>query len=187
MQNVELIDAASLEFERVVRQLPDDSWDRPTPSQISVRELVEHVVIGNRFTALLLAGVGRDEAQAELTSDQLGHDPVAAVVESARRQAQAFAAAPPEQPVAHPNGDIPAEAFLRFRLVDLVVHAWDLLRAADLDETLDPSVVVGLASLVEPHLDDMLAFGAYGEGPSGTLPRRASRQTQLLDWFGRRA
>lgn len=187
VQGVELIDAASLEFERVVRQLPADSWDRPTPSQISVRELVEHVVIGNRFTALLLAGVGRDEAKAVLTSDQLGHDPVAAVVESARCQAQAFAAAPSEQPVAHPNGDIPAEALLRFRLVDLVVHAWDLLRAADLDETLDPSVVVGLASLVEPHLDDMLAFGAYGEGPSGTLPRQASQQTRLLDWFGRRA
>lgn len=184
---MELIDAASREFERVVRQLPTDSWDRPTPSQISVRELVEHVVVGNRFAALLLAGVGPDEARAMLTSDQLGDDPVAAVVESARRQAEAFAAAPSEQPVAHPNGDIPAEAFLRFRLVDLVVHAWDLLRAADLDETLERSVVIGLASLVEPHLNDMLAFGDYGEGPSGTLLRQPSRQTRLLDWFGRRA
>jgi uncharacterized protein (TIGR03086 family) len=181
-----MIDAASAEFERVVRRLPADSWDRPTPSQISVRELVEHVVVGNRFTALLLSGVGRDEARAVLMSDQLGDDPVTAVVESARRQAEAFAGAPSEQPVAGPDGDIPAEAFLRFRLVDLVVHAWDLLRAADLDETLDPSVVVGLASLVEPHLDDMLAFGAYGAGPSGTLPRDASPQTRLLDWFGRR-
>jgi hypothetical protein len=53
---VELIVAASAEFERVVRQLPADLWDRPTPSTFSVRELVEHVVVGNRFTALLLAG-----------------------------------------------------------------------------------------------------------------------------------
>lgn len=183
---MELIEAASTEFERVVRALPAGSWDRPTPSEVSVRELVEHVVVGNRFTALLLTGVGRDEARAMLSGDQLGDDPVAAVAESARRQAEAFAAAPPEQPVPHPNGDIPAAAFLRFRLVDLVVHAWDLLRAADLDESLDPLVVDRLMALVEPHLDEMLAFGAYGEGPSGTVTPEAPAQARLLDWFGRR-
>lgn len=186
LRDVELIDAASAEFERVVRQLPVDSWDRPTPSEVSVRKLVEHVVYGNRFTALLLAGVDRDEARDMLTGDQLGDDPVAAVVDSAGRQAQAFAATPPGQPVAGPAGDIPAAAYLRFRLVDLVVHAWDLLRAAQLDDTLDPRTVVGVMTLVEPHLDDMLAFGAYGRGPSGTLPRNASPQSRLLDWFGRR-
>ncbi len=186
LQYVELIDAASAEFERVVRRLPTDSWDRPTPSEISVRELTEHVVVGNRFTALLLAGVDRDEARAVLTGDQLGDDPVAAVIDSARRQAQAFAVTPPGQPVAGPNGDVPAEAYLRFRLVDLVVHAWDLLRAARLEETLDPAVVIDLMKVVEPHLDDMLAFGAYGEGPSGTLPPDGPPQNRLLDWFGRR-
>ncbi|MDQ3485487.1 MAG: maleylpyruvate isomerase N-terminal domain-containing protein [Actinomycetota bacterium] len=56
------------------------------------------------------------------------------MVDSARNQAEAFAAAPPDQPVPHPSGDIPASAFLRFRLVDLLAHAWDLLRAADLDD-----------------------------------------------------
>jgi uncharacterized protein (TIGR03086 family) len=183
---VELIDAASAEFERVVRQLPADSWDRPTPSEFSVRELVEHVVVGNRLTALLLAGVGRDEARTMLAGDQLGDDPVAAVAESAQRQAQAFAATPLEQLVAGPKGTVPAAAYLRFRLVDLVVHAWDLLRAARLDETLDPVVVVALLTMVEPHLADMLAYGAYGAGPSGTLPADAVPQSRLLDWFGRR-
>src|SRR5215831_16637228 len=91
VRSVELIDAASAEFERVVRQLPADSWDRPTPSELSVRELIQHVVVGNRFTALLLAGVDRDEARNMLIGDQLGDAPVAAVVESIRRQAQAFA------------------------------------------------------------------------------------------------
>jgi hypothetical protein len=67
-----------------------------------------------------------------------------------------------------------------------VVHAWDLLRAAQLDETVDPRIVVDLLTVVEPHLDDMLASGAYGAGPSGTLPPDASPQSRLLDWFGRR-
>jgi uncharacterized protein (TIGR03086 family) len=183
---VKLIDAASAEFARVVRSLPADCWERPTPSQMSVRELVEHVVVGNRFTALLLAGVDRDEARALLSGDPLGADPVAAVVESADRQARAFATTPPEQPVAGPKGEVSAVAFLRFRLVDLVVHGWDLLRAAGLDETLDPRVVAGLVELVGPHLDEMIAYGAYGPGPSGTLPADASAQSRLLDWFGRR-
>ncbi len=153
LRGVELIDAAAAEFERVVRQLPADSWDRPTPSDISVRELVEHVVVGNRLTAMLLEGVDRDEARASLTGDQLGDDPVAAVVESARRQSRAFATTPLDQDVVGPKGsNIPAAAYVRFRLVDLVVHAWDLLRAAQLDETLDPRIVVEVMNVVEPHL-----------------------------------
>lgn len=183
---MDLIAAASEQFESVVRMIPNQLWDRPTPSDVSVRALVEHVVVGNRLTALLLAGVDRDEARARLAGDQLGDDPLAAVVESAQRQAEAFAVTPMDQPVAGPSGVVPAAAFLRFRLVDLVVHAWDLLRAARLDETLDPHIAAAVADLVEPHLDDMLATGAYGAGPSGTLGTDASAQDRLLDWFGRR-
>ncbi|SOD74656.1 uncharacterized protein (TIGR03086 family) [Jatrophihabitans sp. GAS493] len=183
---MELLESASAEFERVVRQLPVNCWEWSTPVQMSVRELVEHVVVGNRFTVLLLAGVPRGEAQARLAGDQLGADPVGAVVESAQAQLRAFAGVPAGQLVAGPKGDVPAVAFLRFRLVDLVVHAWDLLRAARLDETLDPQIVAALAELVQPHLDGMLAYGAYGSGPSGTVPAEASQQSRLLDWFGRR-
>jgi uncharacterized protein (TIGR03086 family) len=186
LRQVELIEEATAEFDRAVRQLPPDSWDLPTPSQISVRQLVEHVVVGNSFTALLLMGVDRDAARTALAGDQLGDDPLAAVAESARRQVRAFAATPPDRPVAGPHGTVSAAAYLRFRLVDLVVHAWDLLRAARLDEALEPCVVAALVTLVEPHLDGMLAYGAYGSGPSGTLLADASPQDRLLDWFGRR-
>ena len=180
------MDAASAEFARVVGRLPADSWEWPTPSQISVREVVDHVVVGNRFTALLLAGVDRDQARISCAGDQLGDDPIAAVIESARLQAQAFASTPLDRVVVGPHGDVPAAAYLRFRLVDLVVHAWDLLRGAQLGETLDPSIVLGVIQLVEPHLDEMLGYGAYGAGPSGALPPNAAPQARLLDWFGRR-
>ena len=186
MLGVELIDAASAEFERVVRQLPAGSWDDPTPCEMPVRELVQHVVVGNRLTALLLAGTVRDEARAMLAGDQLGDNPVAAVIDSNRRQAKAFAATAPEQLVAGPKGDVPVEAFLRFRVIDLVVHAWDLLRAAGLDERLDEQLVEDLLAFVEPHVDELIAYGAYGAGPSGTLPPDAAPQLRLLDAFGRR-
>jgi uncharacterized protein (TIGR03086 family) len=183
---VDLIEAASAEFDRVVRRLPADCWDRPTPSTFSVRELVQHVVVGNRLTALLLTGVDREQARILVSGGQLGNDPAAAVAESASRQAHAFATTPLERSVSGPNGDVPAAAYLRFRVIDLVVHAWDLLRGAGLDEDLDPQVVAGAVRLVEPHLQEMLAFGAYGAGPSGTLTSDAAPQARLLDWFGRR-
>jgi uncharacterized protein (TIGR03086 family) len=151
-----------------------------------VRQLVEHVVVGNRLTALLLEGVDRDEARATLTGDQLGDDPVAAVIQSAERQTRAFAGTSLDQPVAGPKGIVLVADYLRFRLVDLVVHAWDLRRAARLDETLDARIVVEVMDVVEPHLTEMLAYGAYGTGPSGTLPVGAPPQARLLDWFGRR-
>jgi uncharacterized protein (TIGR03086 family) len=182
---VELIDAASAEFERVVRQLPADSWERPTPSAIPVRELIEHVVVGNRFTALLLAGLDRDEARARVTGDQLGDDPVAAVVGSARQQEQAFAETDPMQTVAGPKGEISAAAFLRFRLVDLVLHAWDLLPGARLEETLDPRVVAELVEVVEPHLGEMLAYGVRPWSQRHAA-NRCFAAIRLLDWFGRR-
>lgn len=170
----------------MVRDLPAGSDDHPTPSDMTVRELITHVVIGNRFTALLLAGVDRNHARNQLAGDPLAGGVLSAVAESARQQMAAFEAAEPGRLVAGPTGQLPVAAYLRFRVVDLVVHGWDLLRAAALDETLDPEVTAGVVLLVQPHLEEMLAFGAYGAGPSGVLPPDASPQSRLLDWFGRR-
>ncbi|MBO1766440.1 TIGR03086 family metal-binding protein [Allobranchiibius sp. GilTou38] len=183
---MKLIDAASTEFERAVRELPEDSWALRTPCDMTVRALVEHVVVGNRFTTLLLQGVSRDAARARLDADQLGTDPVSAVVDSSRDQAGAFAAALPGQLVPYRTGDVTVDTFLRFRLVDLVVHAWDLRRGAGLDEALNPELVEALLAVVGPHLEEMISYGAYGDGPSGTLPGDASAQHRLLDEFGRR-
>jgi hypothetical protein len=91
--------------------------------------------------------------------------------------------------VAGPKGEISAAAFLRFRLVDLVGHPCDLLRRGTAGGNLDPRVVAELVEVVEPHLGEMLAYGAYGAygpGLGGTLPTDASLQGRLLDWFGRR-
>jgi hypothetical protein len=86
----------------------------------------------------------------------------------------------------HPSGDISVDTFVRFRLGELVVHAWDLAVGAGLDPSLDPAVVEGLWVLVEPHLDEMRSMGTFGDGASGNLPEDASTQTRLLDAFGRR-
>ncbi|GAB3923948.1 hypothetical protein GCM10029976_014940 [Kribbella albertanoniae] len=183
--NVELLVAASAEFERVVQELPDESWHLPTPCEVDVHELVEHVVGGNRFAVAALSGVSAAEAWAIIRAQGFGPE-LEVVQESAAAQIAAFQAAPEDQVVHHPNGDIPAEAFLRYRLVDLVVHAWDLLSAAQLPEMVDAQVTEGVWRVIEPRLSEMLAFGSYGDGPSGVVPSEAPAQQKLLDAFGRR-
>ena len=159
--------------------MPAEAWELPTPCEVRVRELVEHVVEGNQFAAAALTGITAAEAWAAVRAPEIG-------AESAAEQVAAFRAAGVDQVVHHPGGDISAEAFLRYRLVDVVVHAWDLLRAAGLDETLNPAVTEGLWALVEPRLSEMLAFGSYGDGPSGRILPEAPAQLKLLDAFGRR-
>ncbi|GAA1673987.1 hypothetical protein GCM10009745_16300 [Kribbella yunnanensis] len=178
--DVELLAAASVEFERVVGELPEGVWGLPTSCEVDVRELVEHVVEGNRFAAAVLTGVSGREALAAARAQDLD------LHQSATQQIEAFRAASADQVVHHPGGDISAEAFLRYRLVDVVVHAWDLLRAANLDETLDTTVTEQLWAVVEPRLTEMLAFGSYGDGPSGKVASDAPAQHRLLDAFGRR-
>ena len=182
---MDLLVAAALTFERVVVAVPADAWDNDTPCGISVREVIDHVVTGNLFGAMLLAGVPRVKARAVLAGDHLGAEPVQAVAASCARQDAAFAAADPAFLVPHPSGDLSVQTFLRFRIGDLAVHAWDVARGAGLDETLPPRLVSGLWDMVVPHLDDMRAMGAFGDGASQNLPWDTPLQARLLDAFGR--
>ncbi|MFC5263988.1 TIGR03086 family metal-binding protein [Kribbella qitaiheensis] len=183
---VEVIRAAAGEFERVVGSLPVDVWDNGTPCDITVREVVDHVVAGNVFAVRLLAGASVAEATAGLDADQLGDDPLGAVVASCESQSTAFAGADENRVLHHPSGDISLDTFVRFRLGELVVHSWDLAVGGGLDPSLDPAVIEALWALVEPNLDEMRTMGAFGPGASANLPDNSSPQNRLLDAFGRR-
>jgi uncharacterized protein (TIGR03086 family) len=182
---VDLLREATRQFERTVESVPPDAWGKPTPCDISVREVVGHVVAGNHFAVRLLAGASAAEATAGLDGDLLGDDPLVAVSISCEAQRSAFDAADENRALHHPSGDISLETFLRFRLGELVVHAWDLAVGAGLDTTLDPAVTAGLWALVEPNLDQMRAMGTYGEGATPDLAPNTPPQTRLLNAFGR--
>lgn len=76
------------------------------------------------------------------------------------------------------------EAIAQFVLPDVFIHTWDLARATDQDETLDPGLVHELLVGMEP-LDEMLrAGGQYG--PRVEVPADADEQTRLIAFTGRR-
>jgi uncharacterized protein (TIGR03086 family) len=167
---VDLLQAAAAQLERMVASLPAETWDNATPSDITVREVVDHVVAGNIFAIRSLAGASAAEATAGLDAEHLGHDPLIAVSATCESQWSAFAGADEDQVLHHPSGDISVDTFLRFRLGELVVHAWDLAVGGGFDPALDPAVVEGLWDMVEPHLDEMRSMGTFGDGASGNLP-----------------
>ena len=75
------------------------------------------------------------------------------------------------------------EAIATFFLGDVLIHTWDLARAAGLDETLDPDVVHDMLTGMEP-LDEVLrASGQYG--PRVPVPADADEQTRLIAFTGR--
>ncbi len=190
---MQLLRAASTEFERMVGAVPADAWDRPTPCDIPVWELVEHVIAGNRFSAMLL-GAPAPEHEPEDDSDELDEtddiDPVETLEEvraSAKAQVAAFESADPESTLEVPLGRVSVETFYWLRVGELAVHAWDLARGAAIDETLDGELVGDLWELTEPNLAWMRTTGTYGEGASTDLPATATPQRRLLDAYGRRS
>jgi uncharacterized protein (TIGR03086 family) len=75
------------------------------------------------------------------------------------------------------------DAIGMFFLGDVVIHTWDLARAAGLDETLDADEVSQMLRGMEP-IDDMLrASGHYG--PKVAVPADADEQTRLIAFTGR--
>jgi uncharacterized protein (TIGR03086 family) len=179
---------ADAEFDRRVGAVTPADLDRPTPCEgWTVRDLLHHVVAGNRMSVVLLEGGSRDDAIALFAVDVLGDDYVTAYADSAADSRAAFA-----EPgalaltVHHPMGDIPATQFLGFRIGDLTLHAWDLARAIGADEELDGELAAQVLEALLPMAPVIAEVGVFGAGPSGDVGDDAPAQLRVLDLTGRR-
>ena len=153
----------------------------------SIRDLVDHVLGGNRFAVSLLAGRSADEAFIDALEPGFDGDPVALHRVSATAQHDAFAAAGAlDRVVHHPVGEIDGRQFLGFRLGDLVLHGWDLARSTGGDDSLDEELLPAVWEAYQPILGGADARRAFGVGPSGTVPKDAPLRLRLLDMTGRR-
>lgn len=183
-----LFDRASVAFERTVAGLDRRHWKRATVCEITVRELVRHVVAGNEFAVRLLAGATADEALSGLTEVvESGSDDLQEVAESCLAQTNAFKDADEDRLLHHPSGDIDFDTFVGFRLGELVVHGWDLASAVGHAPALDAVVVSALWLRVQGHVDAMRSMGVYGLGATGERTQDAAIEERLLDAFGRRS
>jgi uncharacterized protein (TIGR03086 family) len=119
---------------QLVGGVTDEQWELPTPcTHWTIRQLVDHLVGGNRLFARVLRGEPLpppEDLGRRGHADQLGNDPAAAFRTSADELLAALRA-PGVLQRTHtvPVGRLPGPAVVHLRIVETLVHGWDLARA----------------------------------------------------------
>jgi uncharacterized protein (TIGR03086 family) len=170
----------SQDFADKIAAVADDRWSRPSPCpDWTARDVVRHVVATQ---GMFLGFIGE-----QLDTPSVDDDPAAAW-DAARARVRA-ALADPEKATKEYEGfagkatfEEGVERFLNF---DLLVHNWDLSRAAGLDERLDPDELALVEEKAKAFGDAMRSPQAFG--PAINAPDDADEQTRILAFLGRKA
>jgi uncharacterized protein (TIGR03086 family) len=168
-------------FDRTVRAVPADAWDRPAPCDGWVaRDVVGHLVewvpaFCTEYASLDLGPM-----------PSVDEDPVAAwsALDAGLRSMLADRAVATRE-FDSPMGRMTIEDGINtFCTGDVLVHTWDLARATGLDETLDAGEVHALFVSMEPADEALRSSGHFG--PKVAVPDDADEQTKLIAFTGRR-
>lgn len=166
-------------FTERVKAVPADRWSSPSPCEDwTVTDLVAHVA---EAAGLFLELVDRQAPPGPSASD----DPVGAW-EASRDAIQAGLDDPTVAGLEYEGELGPATfemAIDRFGSPDLVIHTWDLSRAAGLDERLDADDVHQIFEAMKPVNEILRASGMFG--PKIEPPPGADEQTRFLAFLGR--
>jgi uncharacterized protein (TIGR03086 family) len=183
----ELHRRAAEAFGAHVHAIRDDQWELPTPcSEWNVRQLVNHLVYENRWTAPIFAGRTIAEVGDRFEGDLLGDDPKAAWDDAAKEAVDAVQEQGAMDRTVHLSfGDVPGSEYAMQLFADHLIHGWDLARAIGADERLDTGMVDACARWFVANEAGYRSSGAVGPRPD--LPHDADPQTRLLAAFGRTA
>ncbi|HEY5424324.1 MAG TPA: TIGR03086 family metal-binding protein [Ilumatobacteraceae bacterium] len=165
-----------------------NQWDLPTPcDDWNVRELLNHIVAGNLWAAELASGRTIDDVGSRLDGDVVGADPVAAYDASAEAAANAFEAPGAlDAPCAVSYGPVPGSVYAGHRLIDVLVHGWDLAAATGQSTDLDPQLVAACWDVARPQLALLQGSGAFGNDFVPVESIDEETQASLLAAFGRK-
>lgn len=177
----ELLEATAARAIPVVRGVPEERLDAPTPcADYDVRALLNHLlsVIVN-FQAL----AAKEDADFTTTPDRTtGSDWRAAFEDESARLVKAWAGPGAEEGTTGAMG-LPARTVGHMVLLDTTVHAWDLARATGQEYEAVPEVVAELGPAVEAMAPMARQYGVFGEPVSA--PEDASEFERLLATTGR--
>jgi uncharacterized protein (TIGR03086 family) len=171
----------------IFANITPEQWTAPTPCEgWDVRALANHVVSGNLWAAELASGNTIEAVGDRFDGDVLGSEPLLAYDASAEAAVAAFGAPGAlEAPCAVSYGPVPGEVYAGHRLIDVLIHGWDLAAATGQNTTLDPSLVAGCLAVVEPQAAMLRASGAFGD--QAQEPTTDDPQAKLLAMLGRQS
>jgi uncharacterized protein (TIGR03086 family) len=170
----------SAAFSDRVRAVPAERWDAPAPCEGWVaRDVVRHLV---EWVPGFFAGSAvRFPELPSVDDDPVGAwEDLAGAVQAALDDPEVAAAEVTSRAGTHPV----ETAVAMFVLPDVLVHTWDLARAAELDERLDPQEVErSLAGMGQVPEEVLVASGQFG--PRVPVPEDAAPQDRLIALTGR--
>jgi uncharacterized protein (TIGR03086 family) len=145
-------------FGRLVAAVRPEQWSLPTPCEAwNVRQLVGHVISGQRLLARVLRGEPSEMAMTQArgaATEDLGHDPVAEYNASAEDLLTAFAEPGAlERVVTVPAGTVPGAVAVHLRTTEALVHGWDLARATGLPFDVPDQLAEGELAFSRPMLE----------------------------------
>jgi uncharacterized protein (TIGR03086 family) len=185
MALVDLYTRAVNSFVDTVGAVGDDQWTAPTPcAEWNVRELVNHIVSEQLWSAPLFDGATIADVGDRFNGDLLGHDPRGSAIEAGTTATGAVAAPGAMDRIVHLSfGDTPAEEYVTQLLADHLIHGWDLAVGIGADRGLDPDTVAFLTPWFAEREELYRAGGAIG--PRVEVGPEASDADRLLAGFGR--
>ncbi|UPK74219.1 TIGR03086 family metal-binding protein [Nocardioidaceae bacterium SCSIO 66511] len=166
-------------FAAKVAAVPEERWQNQSPcEEWTARDVVRHVIETQGMFEQL---VGRNLEPGPSVED----DPHGAFL-AATGQVQQHLDEPETAETAYEGYFGPTtfeESVDGFLSMDLVVHGWDLARAAGLDEHIDPNDVEWVWSRASALQDTMRGPNVYG--PAIDAEPDADDQDRLLAFLGR--
>ncbi len=187
-QNLRNYIAAIYGLDHVLRLVPVDAWDRPSPCEgWTVRDATGHAIgvvsnVGARCGAGELVDVFTDSP-----GQIAGDDPYATWLEIRNRVVEAL-----DQPgvlqrtVGSTLGAMSIDAFIANMCADAVIHTWDIARGAGVDERLDASLVGYVDAIIRAR-DEAVNRAPKRFVTPVDVAADADAQTRLLAFSGRQA
>jgi uncharacterized protein (TIGR03086 family) len=183
MEMYAALDRATAGFAATRARVPDECWSRASINPgWTVRDLVNHVVGGNRRYVVLLTGAPTAEVEALRDVEHLGDDPARAFAETSAEMIAAFhQPGALEMTVYHRLGDRSGAELLVMRVIEHTLHGWDLARSIGADDYLDDEIVTTLLAAFDAD-PTMLARSSFR---AIDPPRTAAPEQRLLAITGR--
>lgn len=172
---------ATQQAQAIVDNVSKADLDQPTPCQDwQVRQLLSHLIGGNRIVSAAVTGEELDFAQDFADADDLS----ATYSESAQQAIAALDSIDADSVVKVPWMDTPAVQLANMMAMDNFVHAWDLATATGQDRRMDPQLAEGFLAAAQAMItDDMRGPNTFG--PALEAADDAPAADRLAAFMGR--